>query len=578
MHESSFEKMIAFRDKYLEGKENDPLLVLDLGSLDVNGSYRECFDVFSWTYCGIDTTPGKNVDIVLRNPYNWEQIKSNSADVLVSGQAFEHIEFFWITMLEIARVLKPGGICCIIAPSAGFEHKYPVDCWRFYPDGFAALARFARLEVLEVSTQWENDPRYADDSNMWHDTLLVCKKAPLSRFDGWQENIRRGLMHRILIWGITDDKATSRTKSFFSNSGNTGTDYDSWTYAQERDFNWYTVRMFKEEINDWIPLLDFFQNELDQQGKVVVEIGCGPTGGVLKFMKARLKIGIEPLANRFIEKGFENIASPDILFLNSFGEQIPLVNGYADVVCCIHSLGHVQKPQEVLMEVDRILKEGGEVFILEIMRTSMQVTIDHAVALQPEDFFNWFEENGYSKIRMDTTKTIQENEQRLPLFYGIFRKKKRPSMLSSVIDFNSDAYDNQISGGWYELEGRAPSFRWVANRFSAYVGISKDHKIFVIEGYAMLDHFPNNELCISFSVNDLSIGEHRLTSNGLFCLKMPLPQQFEDGKAKVRGFNNYFFIPDDVLGNGDRRELSFMIFRMGFFSNFESASTNDPIS
>lgn len=202
MHKSSFDKMLAFREKYLKGKENDPLLVLDLGSLDVNGSYKGYFDSFSWKYQGIDTTPGKNVDIVLRDPYNWREIKSNSADVLISGQAFEHIEFFWITMLEIARVLKPGGLCCIIAPSAGIEHRYPVDCWRFYPDGFTALARFARLEVLEVFTQWEDDPRYADDGNTWHDTLLVCKKAPLSRFDGWRENIRRGLMHRILIWGL----------------------------------------------------------------------------------------------------------------------------------------------------------------------------------------------------------------------------------------------------------------------------------------------------------------------------------------------------------------------------------------
>ena len=76
----------------------------------------------------MDMTPGKNVDIVLPSPYRWRGIESNSVDVLISGQAFEHIEFFWITMLEIARVLKPGGLCCIIAPSGGAEHKYPVDC------------------------------------------------------------------------------------------------------------------------------------------------------------------------------------------------------------------------------------------------------------------------------------------------------------------------------------------------------------------------------------------------------------------------------------------------------------------
>jgi hypothetical protein len=34
---------------------------------------------------------------------------------VVSGQAFEHIEFIWLTILEIARVLKTNGLAVIIA-------------------------------------------------------------------------------------------------------------------------------------------------------------------------------------------------------------------------------------------------------------------------------------------------------------------------------------------------------------------------------------------------------------------------------------------------------------------------------
>lgn len=202
MHKSSLDKMLAFRKKYLESKKEESLLVLDLGSLDINGSYKEFFDIFPWVYRGMDTVSGKNVDIILKNPYKWREIKSESADVLISGQAFEHIEFFWITILEIARVLKPGGLCCIIAPSGGFEHRYPVDCWRFYPDGFAAMARFARLELVEVSTQWDPDSGYADDSNIWQDTRLVCKKSRLSLLETWREQVRRGLLHRMLNLGL----------------------------------------------------------------------------------------------------------------------------------------------------------------------------------------------------------------------------------------------------------------------------------------------------------------------------------------------------------------------------------------
>jgi len=202
VHQSSLDKMIFFRKKYLESRKQEPLLILDLGSLDINGSYRKYFDIPPWTYRGIDTCKGKNVDIVLKNPYRWKEIKSNSADVLISGQTFEHIEFFWITMLEIARVLKPGGLCCIIAPSGGVEHRYPVDCWRFYPDGFAALTRFAHLDVLEVSTQWEPDEKYTDGSNQWQDTMLVCQKPIISWFGSWRQRIWRWLAHKMLTMGL----------------------------------------------------------------------------------------------------------------------------------------------------------------------------------------------------------------------------------------------------------------------------------------------------------------------------------------------------------------------------------------
>lgn len=168
--------MRDFRLKYLAGKENEHLKIYDLGSQDVNGSYKNIFDAPGWTYTGLDMESGKNVDVVLADPYSWKEIPSNHADIIISGQVFEHIKFFWVTMLEVSRILKPGGICCIIAPSGGHEHRYPVDCWRFYPDGFQALADFAGLEVREVFTQWNPDPRYNEDSNAWKDSVLVCEK------------------------------------------------------------------------------------------------------------------------------------------------------------------------------------------------------------------------------------------------------------------------------------------------------------------------------------------------------------------------------------------------------------------
>lgn len=177
MHISSYNKMEQFVAKHLAGFKNRNVKILDIGSTDVNGSYRDLFKENNWEYYGADIAKGNNVDIILYDHYNWKNIKSDSYDVVISGQAFEHIEFYWVTILEIARVLKSGGICCIIAPSNGVEHKYPVDCWRFYPDGFRALARYANLDAIEIYTEFEPQ-QYPDASELWKDSVLIARKLP----------------------------------------------------------------------------------------------------------------------------------------------------------------------------------------------------------------------------------------------------------------------------------------------------------------------------------------------------------------------------------------------------------------
>lgn len=175
MHESSYKKMSAFVESRLSSRKKDKIKILDVGSTDINGSYRELFANPGWEYHGADLNPGNNVNIVLHDNYNWKNIKSDTYDIVISGQAFEHIEYFWVTILEIARVLKSGGICCIIAPSGGLEHKYPVDCWRFYPDGFRVLARYANLEISETYAEFQPE-KYNDASEIWMDCVLIASK------------------------------------------------------------------------------------------------------------------------------------------------------------------------------------------------------------------------------------------------------------------------------------------------------------------------------------------------------------------------------------------------------------------
>ena len=51
-------------------------------------------------------------------------------------------------MENIARISKPGGTICVIAPYSWGYHAHPIDCWRIYPDGMDAVMKHAGLEVV----------------------------------------------------------------------------------------------------------------------------------------------------------------------------------------------------------------------------------------------------------------------------------------------------------------------------------------------------------------------------------------------------------------------------------------------
>jgi SAM-dependent methyltransferase len=175
MHIGSYEKMQAFRDEYLSDFHSKRLSILEIGSKDVNGTYRPIFAQPNWEYTGADIESGNNVNLILKNPYLWGEIPTNCYDVVVSGSLLEHVEYPWVTMIEVNRVLKEGGLTCHIAPAAGFEHRFPVDCYRYYPDGLNALCKWADLQPLKIYTDWHTNTSQ-DGGHVWKDSVLIAKK------------------------------------------------------------------------------------------------------------------------------------------------------------------------------------------------------------------------------------------------------------------------------------------------------------------------------------------------------------------------------------------------------------------
>jgi SAM-dependent methyltransferase len=113
-------------------------------------------------------------------------------------------------------------------------------------------------------------------------------------------------------------------------------------------------------------------------GKVVVDIGPGPLG-FPDACPARVSIGVEPLAERYREHGLLLDPSPAI-YLAVGAERIPLTSASVDVVVARNSLDHVDDPDAVLAEIQRLLRPGGTAILNFDVGHAPTATEPHALS------------------------------------------------------------------------------------------------------------------------------------------------------------------------------------------------------
>lgn len=91
-------------------------------------------------------------------------------------------------------------------------------------------------------------------------------------------------------------------------------------------------------------------------GLICLDIGCGPMGSLTWLDNARAALGLDPLADEYMEF---DIAGHRMLYLKADAEEIPLPTGYVDVVFSMNSLDHVDDVPAACREIRRVLRRGG---------------------------------------------------------------------------------------------------------------------------------------------------------------------------------------------------------------------------
>ena len=89
--------------------------VLEIGSLDINGTIRGLFT--DCDYTGIDVGPGPGVDVVCAGQDF--DAPDESYDVVISCEAMEHNPYWAETFTNMVRLAKPGGLVLMTCATLG---------------------------------------------------------------------------------------------------------------------------------------------------------------------------------------------------------------------------------------------------------------------------------------------------------------------------------------------------------------------------------------------------------------------------------------------------------------------------
>jgi len=156
------EVMDALRDWYPEHLK-DGRIVLELGSREVYGGGPRTLFTGDHEYTGIDMLAGQGVDVEMNFHDLHKRYKAESVDTVLCLDTLEHDDRFWLTLEQVARVLKRGGLFVLSVPSIGYPqyHPFPEDYYRFTRPAFHEVLmdsrRYEMLDFKEIDTRGQVD-------------------------------------------------------------------------------------------------------------------------------------------------------------------------------------------------------------------------------------------------------------------------------------------------------------------------------------------------------------------------------------------------------------------------------------
>jgi SAM-dependent methyltransferase len=125
-----------YRQHLAEIGNHKGLRILEVGSRDTTGKSDARKRFSNAEYTGFDLHPGPNVDVVGDAHKLSHYFGDQQFDIIYSTAVFEHVAMPWLVALEMAKVLKVGGIIFVETHFSYASHERP---WHFFQFSDMAL-------------------------------------------------------------------------------------------------------------------------------------------------------------------------------------------------------------------------------------------------------------------------------------------------------------------------------------------------------------------------------------------------------------------------------------------------------
>ncbi|WP_320669131.1 methyltransferase domain-containing protein [Patulibacter defluvii] len=126
-------------------------------------------------------------------------------------------------------------------------------------------------------------------------------------------------------------------------------------------FQAFTGRTTAAEHAQLLELLDL------APGDAVLDVACGPGNTTRRLQDAvgpeGLVVGFDASAS-MLARAVQDSDHPAVAYVRGDAHRLPFADGSFDAVCCYGALYLIERPDEVIAELARVLRPGGRVAVL----------------------------------------------------------------------------------------------------------------------------------------------------------------------------------------------------------------------